>query len=207
MRWIAPRSSVTLVPGQMLGQSDCRAQVQSRCSPNTNFGYGWRAAFEAGINVDPAPRRMTIPYIVPIPSRPGREISYTRAIKDPDWPVVEIDLAMFFKDWPKLAPAYQANVKPIIEWSEDKIVAIQNFLLNQGHVPMPRLQSANLVRFPFWDYRRYMRHRFTTVTFVDGRHRMIWMHQNGVLRAPVQIKSEYMATLSKSYCGRRLPSC
>jgi hypothetical protein len=147
---------------------------------------------------------MTIVYLVPIPMRPGLEIRYTRAIEDPDWPVVEIDLAMFFKDWPKLAPAYQANVEPIIEWSSEKLVAIKNLLLNPEGVPMPRLQSANLVRFPFWDYRRYMRHRFTTVTFVDGRHRMIWMHQNGVLRAPVQIKLEYVETLSMSYCGRCL---
>ena len=80
---------------------------------------------------------------------------------------------------------------------------LENLCISQG-VPMPRLQSANLVRFPFWDYRRYMRHRFTTVTFVDGRHRMIWMHQNGVLRAPVQIKLEYVETLSMSYCGRCL---
>lgn len=143
-------------------------------------------------------------YSVEVPTKQNSRILLKRELEDSNWPVIEVDLKLFFQDWPKLAPAYQAKIGEISEWSEEKLTGIERFLLIGEAVNMPRLQSANLVSFPWWDLRRYSRQRFTTVKFVNGRHRMSWMYANGVLRVPVQIRAEYAGTIIRSYKGRVL---
>ena len=143
-------------------------------------------------------------YLVDVPTKPAGPIRFRRDLESRAWPVVEIDLRMLFREWPMLSPAYQAEVQEISEWSREKLEGMEHLLLGDRPVNMPRLQSANLVSFPWFDLRRYSRRRWTTVRFVNGRNRMCWMHANGVLRVPLQIQARYADTLVKSYKGRVL---
>ncbi len=130
------------------------------------------------------------------------EIKLKRSLPDnAKYTVVIVDTTTFLDCYSRDIPGY--IIPPVSEWEEGKEEGIRDFLNPSfpGIPDMPRVSISlrqRRQRRRFWQSAEIITE--AAVTFVNGRHRSLYMAFSGALSFPVEIHISE-ADLLRQYCG------
>lgn len=130
---------------------------------------------------------------------PGyNEIKLKRSLPDNvNYTVVIVDAIRFLECYSRDMPGY--ILPPVPKWQGGKEEGIRIFLNPSSGIPeMPRVSFSLRQRRRFWGLAKPITDG--VVTFVNGRHRSMYMAHSGALSFPVEVHISE-ADLLRQYCG------